>query len=483
MGYLLWDPGFGHRFLLSLAGLLVTALLALSSWQVQQYAWEIYQEMLFWFMDGAHRMAWWSVIGLLSSSCCALQLLLNMLNFGCAGFNTVLGPLRPGLCAFTLCLQAAVWATAYQKPFQLIYVAPCTVLAVVLTLLPEITYLWVARMHRHAERTGTGTFAQSRLRLKVEGMGCVACTKKVAEVLDSVPQVLSREVLLEEKCVQAKLAAQTQEVQTQLLPKLLQSISEAGFKAELATLEDVTHAAMVDEFDIDQPAEPEPPVLVAEDASCCEASVMSGAGVAGLPLSIISGLASSSCCLLQLGVNLLATLNLAHVGCAGFNKVLGPIRPQLRLVTGAWLAGSWGLHVLRRRPEKVPQAAFSARQRNAMLRLLWRTLLCLLLTFLPEVLLWSGGPGMAPDVQGAEVLKLKVDGMGCEACQVHVQNIIDRTGGVVSSHVDFALGHAELVINRDWSFDLAGLKKKLVADGYDAEPIKIPFIKSESLEL
>ena len=33
--------------------------------------------------------------GLLSSSCCLLQILLNFLSLGCAGFNKLLGPLRP----------------------------------------------------------------------------------------------------------------------------------------------------------------------------------------------------------------------------------------------------------------------------------------------------------------------------------------------------------------------------------------------------
>ena len=39
--------------------------------------------------------------------------------------------------------------------------------------------------------------------------------------------------------------------------------------------------------------------------------------------SVLTGLLSSSCCLLQLVLNTFA------VGCAGFNKVLGPIRSQV----------------------------------------------------------------------------------------------------------------------------------------------------------
>jgi hypothetical protein len=44
---------------------------------------------------------------------------------------------------------------------------------------------------------------------------------------------------------------------------------------------------------------------------------------------VLGGLLGSSCCLLQLGANALASLNVAHIGCTGFNKVLGPVRPQV----------------------------------------------------------------------------------------------------------------------------------------------------------
>ena len=39
---------------------------------------------------------------------------------------------------------------------------------------------------------------------------------------------------------------------------------------------------------------------------------------------------------------------------------------------------------------------------------------------------------------------LQVDGMGCEACQTHVKNVLDRSGGVIASSVDFTTGYAEV---------------------------------------
>jgi len=46
--------------------------------------------------------------------------------------------------------------------------------------------------------------------------------------------------------------------------------------------------------------------------------------------AVCVGLLSSSCCLLQLTLNALAMLNVIHVGCAGFNKILGPWRTEMR---------------------------------------------------------------------------------------------------------------------------------------------------------
>jgi len=405
-------------------------------------------------MDCANRMAWWSAIGLLSSSCCALQLLLNALNFGCAGFNVVLGPIRPFLCALTVCIQGAVWFTALYKPFQLIYVAPCTLVAAVLTLLPELTAMWVSR------NKGSGASAlevQSSAVLAVEGMGCVACTKKVAEVLDKLPVVLSREISLERKEVTISLAVSEANAQKEILPELIAGINDAGFEASFSSVTAVGQ----EKSRSSKPTTPGPSSEKVVNADgCCDwprTAQFAGGGVGGMLVSITAGLLASSCCLLQLGVNLLATLNLVHVGCAGFNKVLGPWRTLLRSITAFWLAASWCLCVGKRWP------------RIRALRLLAQTALCLTLTFLPELLLWSGGPAMAPSLDGAQIVKVKVDGMGCEACQLHVQGLMERTGGVVSSSVDFKTGEAELSVAKDWSFDFQEIARRLEREGYSAQ--------------
>ena len=54
------------------------------------------------------------------------------------------------------------------------------------------------------------------------------------------------------------------------------------------------------------------------------------------------------------------------------------------------------------------------------------TLSLAVLTFLPELLVLSGGPPLAPPGENLEIIALKVEGMGCEACQTHVKGVIDR---------------------------------------------------------
>eukprot|EP00929_Paragymnodinium_shiwhaense_P077059 TRINITY_DN39666_c0_g2_i1.p1 TRINITY_DN39666_c0_g2~~TRINITY_DN39666_c0_g2_i1.p1 ORF type:complete len:412 (-),score=83.09 TRINITY_DN39666_c0_g2_i1:20-1255(-) len=372
-GYLIWDAGFLRQFSASLLVLLLIIFGCARHPDISAYIWDAYQEMLFVLMDGASRMAWWSVIGLLSSSCCALQLLLNAFNFGCAGFNTVLGPVRPTICAMTVCIQGGVWFTALDKPFQWLYVAPCTALAIFLTVLPEITYYWVQRASKGtaAELSQSLCGEKSKMTLSIGGMGCVACTKKISEVvLASGKPVISVDVSVENKAATIALAMERKEAEM-LVPDFVSRIKDAGFEAALSSLDAMAAVEQAPAAASEgRSAEVEPAPY------CC------GGGSSGMLLSISAGLLSSSCCLIQLGVNLLSALNVAHVGCAGLNKTLGPWRWHLRAATAVWLAASW-LH-----------CAWKSWRRSTIVRLVFQTSLCVVLTLLPEVLVWSGGPAL-----------------------------------------------------------------------------------------
>merc|ERR1712146_274526 len=94
--------------------------------------------------------------------------------------------------------------------------------------------------------------------------------------------------------------------------------------------------------------------------------------------SIGVGLLGSSCCILQLGINGLSAAGLVHLGCACFNKLLGPIRHYVRLFTYSWIITLWGysLYVKKQIPRKVIRS----------------TAIAIFLTFLPEILRIVGGP-------------------------------------------------------------------------------------------
>ena len=67
-------------------------------------------------------------------------------------------------------------------------------------------------------------------------------------------------------------------------------------------------------------------------------------------------------------------------------------------------------------------------------------------------------------------LALKIDGMGCEACQLHVNSILATSGGVVSGGViDLEAGLANIMVARSWNFDLEGMSRRLSSAGYDSE--------------
>ena len=200
-----------------------------------------------------------SVLGLLSSSCCALQLVLNAFSVGCAGFNTYLGPARPFLLALTLCMQALVWhATLFSPhgPHLVAHAAAGTLACASLTFLPEALHAWTFReqlRRRWRSPRGEGaaeqpaassagdaaarapSLALSPLTLRVSGMGCTACTVKVQGALESLPGVASCEVALESGTVELRLEepADREQAPSRLAveQKARQAIVDAGFGA------------------------------------------------------------------------------------------------------------------------------------------------------------------------------------------------------------------------------------------------------------
>eukprot|EP00908_Phaeocystis_cordata_P010217 Transcript_21058.p2 GENE.Transcript_21058~~Transcript_21058.p2 ORF type:complete len:302 (-),score=103.87 Transcript_21058:70-879(-) len=212
--HLVWEEGFAPRFG---GSLLVCCLLALGLGRSQPGLLRLF-----------HRLEWWSALGLLSSSCCVLQLLLNALSVGCAGFNTVLGPLRPLMLAVTVTLQTWMWRVAPTWRSAL----PATAVAAALTFLPEALHAWINRQPAGAAAgAGAAGGAEAQLCVKVEGMGCTACTAKVKQALELLPEVASASVSLPSESATVRLVAPPAD-RDALGQKVATALSKAGFAGE-----------------------------------------------------------------------------------------------------------------------------------------------------------------------------------------------------------------------------------------------------------
>ena len=196
--YLIWDAGFGVRFVGTAIALAAMAFGASRSTTAWLFGMELQGRLMTQLQMLAHRYEWWSLLGLLSSSCCALQLLLNVFSFGCAGFNTLLGPLRPYLLAITAALQASVWHAALRgRGASLVSSAVGgTLLCLALAFLPEVIELRV-KYGRSVLAAVDEASSDDVCVVRVGGMGCTACTLKVQAALEALPGVRACAVNLE----------------------------------------------------------------------------------------------------------------------------------------------------------------------------------------------------------------------------------------------------------------------------------------------
>ena len=101
--------------------------------------------------------------------------------------------------------------------------------------------------------------------------------------------------------------------------------------------------------------------------------------------------------------------------------------------------------------------------------LLFWTVLAMGLTLLPEILLHVGATAIAAPTDGAKRVSLKVDGMGCEACQLAVTTAMQATSGVLAAAADFELGTATLLVHPDWGFEMGTLAKAVEAAGFELD--------------
>ena len=253
--YLLTDDGFLRRLLTQLVGSTSLVMLVLSVSWLREAAIEVYYKINDWMLATAHRYAWWSLLGLLSSSCCALQLLLNALSMGCAGFNSILGPWRPTLLAWTCLVQVGSWVVAWDRPYQWAPTATASVVVLSLALLPEVLHsrfiyggntskkkymsTTVKKNNKHVATKGTAASsavdeiekpttpaATIDFRFQMTSVGCAACLVTIHHALKNLPEVVDIQACMETNVLRVDCHPTTKQ------DTILDCLQEAGFPME-----------------------------------------------------------------------------------------------------------------------------------------------------------------------------------------------------------------------------------------------------------
>ena len=157
--------------------------------------------------------------GLLISSCCLIQLLLNLFGIGCAGLNTLLLPYRPLFISLTIVSLTYSFIRYRPSKWHLTAIVTFTLL---LSFSPELLRIY----NNQFERTN---FTESEMMIthwKIIGMHCEGCRAAVIQALRKLDGVVSVNVDLDSG--QAKLTSRKM-IQSETV---IQAVQSAGFQAE-----------------------------------------------------------------------------------------------------------------------------------------------------------------------------------------------------------------------------------------------------------
>ena len=240
--YLITDDGFTLHLTINLLVLISLIAVCISYQPLHNISLDIYYSIKEYMLQLCSQFAWWTLLGLLSSSCCAIQILLNALSFGCAGFNNVLGQIRPTFVALTIVSQFSSWYVliVYSITYQQWRVtATSTVLSLVLTLLPEMLD-WQTNKREERMIRNLKDYSTIKLQFKLSTLGCSSCVSTVSKVLDGIHGVVQHTVILENGTAEIVLdksllgmSEDTADVSTNDLWKAIANqLVEAGFPVD-----------------------------------------------------------------------------------------------------------------------------------------------------------------------------------------------------------------------------------------------------------
>ena len=249
--YLITDEGFSSALVLNLMIMVAAMGIVYLRRPYREYAVNAYFAINERLMAIANRYAWWSMLGLLSSSCCALQILLNAVSLGCSGINNILGPCRPTLLAFTIISITVSWAVAWSRPFQWRSTGLSTSFSGFLALLPELVDLHTrSKAHRRRLRQALDDGRLDDLLLRPDNgngwtvlqfhiptLGCASCVSTVSSLLDGLQiekvQVINHRVIFEESLVEVEVSLSDDNTTNHdVWDKVSREFASAGFPAK-----------------------------------------------------------------------------------------------------------------------------------------------------------------------------------------------------------------------------------------------------------
>lgn len=193
------------------------------------------------FFPLARSLATNVILPLLASACCFLQLAMNLFALGCAGFNTVLGPIRPYFISFLVYLTVI---SGISKHVDARHWAVMTALRWSIALLPETIHLWnIMKASYRPDRNQTGNVSSlpdlprkliATVQMDIPTMGCVACINGIDAALRQVSGVqyaASSLNPLGAKGGQAevRIAADTEEEVDAVVESLAAVVARVGF--------------------------------------------------------------------------------------------------------------------------------------------------------------------------------------------------------------------------------------------------------------
>jgi len=187
--HLICDEGFALSFAMSLVGIAIVSRILV----IQESLSDHYESARMVLLESAHRYEAWAVVSLLASSCCALQVVLNILSAGCAGFNKLLGPARPLLLACAFALQFTAWREVQGRPFLWRPTFFGTLLTGFLSLSPEILHcVSILRGSKRSSDSLASTAPKAPPSFVLDltsSIGCSSCEVTVQSTVASHPSV------------------------------------------------------------------------------------------------------------------------------------------------------------------------------------------------------------------------------------------------------------------------------------------------------